>query len=229
MSLLLRYNAGFGAEGFLPVCVTDCYPGTTDPASTPIGGIYLLSSVSLPVGTPPKIMDVHGNCASLVSAELGSAALAPDGWKVVFNGPRDAVVQGGDAYSSSTMNQDVGFVSVTSGPTAGAVVWLTTTPGDEADASIARWETPESSLEQYLVGWLDTDTSQHFLRVVDANGANVDGDYDITAIAQWGSRDDPFRQHFNGDIVWAWFDAAGDSVLHFARVDSRGSYACQTF
>ena len=73
--------------------------------------------------------------------ELGGAAAAPSGWKLVFNAHQAPATLGQSSYSETTMNQDIGFPAVAAGLTAsGGVVWLTTTAAiDEADADIERW------------------------------------------------------------------------------------------
>ena len=41
--------------------------------------------------------------------------------------------------------------------------------------------------------------------------------------ASWGERDDPFRtQDAAGDVVWSWFDQAGATSFHFARISIGG-------
>jgi len=92
------------------------------------------------------------------------------------------------------------------------VKWLTTTPGNENDAAIALWlHTPQ----QYLVGWNDNGT--HRLARVAADGTIVEGP--VVVQASWGERDDPFRADpSTEEVVWAWFDQAGSTDLHFARV-----------
>jgi hypothetical protein len=64
---------------------------------------------------------------------------------------------------------------------------------------------------------------------VDAAGNFHEGPVDVTASVRWGRRDDPFRQHTNGDVVWAWFDEPGSTTLHLARLDSGGSATCASF
>ena len=49
------------------------------------------------------------------------------------------------------MNQDLAFVSITATKTPSAPVWLTTTPSNEADPSIARLG---AAGDEYLVGWM---------------------------------------------------------------------------
>src|SRR5690606_2253514 len=104
MSNLLRYNPDL--NGFMPACVTDCFPGTTGDFSTNSqGGIFLNHNKK-------KVMDVAAGCNGSVAGELGSAALAPDGYKQVFNAHHAPLVKGQQGYDSSTMNQDIGFVSI---------------------------------------------------------------------------------------------------------------------
>jgi hypothetical protein len=218
MSNLLRYNAAAGR--FMPACVTDCYPGTNgDFATMSIGGIYLNHD-------DEKVMDVAAGCNGSVAGELGGAAISPEGWKLVFNAHQAPAGLGQSSYNSS-MNQDIGFSSVAGNLSAGPVVWLTNTPSiDESDASIARYQ-PPGSAEQYLVGWVEGDGQAYKLAIVDAAGAFVEVPIDVSATVQWGRRDDPFRQHYDGDVVWAWFDQAGSTTLNLARVDSGVTYACQ--
>ena len=90
-----------------------------------------------------------------------------------------------------------------------------------------RWEPAGDSQEQYVVGWLEG--TAYRLSRVSAAGAFLEGPIDVTAKAKWGQRDDPFRQHMNKDIVWAWFDAAGATTLRFARLRSGASAECESF
>lgn len=219
MSQLLRYSAA--ASLTLPICVTDCYPGTTGSnfATDSIGGLYLNHNQT-------KVRDFDGGCNGSVAAELGSAAPAPAGWKLVFNGHKNAATNGQSSYNKTTMNQDIGFVSIASNKTAGTIVWLTTTPENEANASISAWKPAGDSAEQYVVGW-SSGTSFKLGRV-SAAGAFLENPVTL-ANAKWGNRDDPFRDHLNGDIVWAWFDAAGSTTLKFARLRSGGTATCAKY
>ena len=79
------------------------------------------------------------------------------------------------------------------------------------------------SAEQYVVGWSSGMTYK--LARVSGSGAFLEGPIDLST-AKWGQRDDPFRTHLNGDIVWAWFDAAGSTQLKFARLRSGGTATC---
>ncbi|MDJ0763092.1 MAG: hypothetical protein QNJ97_08905 [Myxococcota bacterium] len=214
MSNLLRFNAALSE--FLPVCVTDCYPGTSgDFTTSSQGGIYLNHRDG-------KVMDVDAGCNGDVAGEIGSAALAPNGWKLVFNAHQNPMTPGQNSYNPSTMNQDIGFSSVDSDLNASDVVWLTDTADiNEADATIARWEPAGDHREQYVLGWVEPASSRTYkLARVDASGNVIEGPVDITLIAQWGRRDDPMRQHENRDIVWAWFEDPGSTTLHFARLNS---------
>jgi hypothetical protein len=212
-------------DSFLPVCVTDCYPGTSGNfATNSIGGIYLNHSAS-------KVMDVDAGCNGSVAGEIGSAAIGPNGWTIVFNAHQAPATLGQSSYDPGSMNQDIGFAAIGSGLGAGAVVWLTDTPAeDEADSSIARWRPVGDTAEQYVVGWAEPSGGYSYkLARVDAAGAFLEGPVDITALAEWGRRDDPFRQHYNGDIVWAWFDSPGSTTLQFARLVSGGTHSCASF
>jgi hypothetical protein len=215
MSDMLRFSPA--ANATLPVCVTDCFPGTTgsDFATGSIGGIY--------INNQTKVRDVDAGCNGSVAGELGSLAPAAAGWKLVFNTHQNAATKGQSSYSASTMNQDIGFVSIANNKTPGAIVWLTTTPGNEANASIARWKPDGDTTEQYVVGWSAGTT--YSLARVSATGNFLEGPTTITT-AKWGERDDPFRDHLNGDIVWAWFDSAGSTTLKLARLRSGGTASC---
>jgi hypothetical protein len=219
MSNVLRYNEGAG--DFLSACVTDCYPGTDgEPFETEsLGGIY--------AGRNDKVMDVAAGCNGDVAGELGSGAPSSTGWKLVFNAHQAPAVLGQDSYDESSMNQDIGFASVSGDGTPGDVVWLTTTAGiNEMDSSIALYQ-PTGSAEQYLVGWVEDDGDVYRLGIVDPAGAFVEAAIDVTATVSWGRRDDPFRTHYDGDVVWAWFDQAGSTTLNVARVESGVAYTCR--
>lgn len=213
MSNLLRYNPA--VTRFLPVCVTDCYPGTSGAnfATDSIGGIYLNHRTT-------KVRDVNAGCNGDVAGEVGGAALAPAGWKLLFNAHRNAATHGQNSYNTSTMNQDVGFSSVSSNLSASATVWLTNTSSvNEADTTIARWSPAGETQERYLVGWSEAG-SVYKLATVSASGSIVEGPVNVTSAAKWGRRDDPMRVHKNGDVVWSWFNAAGDTQLRFARLSA---------
>jgi hypothetical protein len=217
MSNLLGFNTGIGE--FMNACVTDCYPGTDGEPfeTTSMGGIYL--------NRREKIMDVAAGCNGDVAGELGSAAPSANGWKIVFNAHQAPTVPGQDSYDTTTMNQDIGFVSVTGPTTPGDVVWLTTTSGvNESDSSIALYQ-PAGAGEQYLVGWVEGDGMAYKLALVDGAGAFVEAPIDVSATVHWGRRDDPFRRAYDADVVWAWFEESGSTTLNVGRVEA--GLACQ--
>lgn len=215
MSELLRYNG----SGFLSACVTDCYPGTsgTNFATDAIGGIY--------IDKTKKVRDVDGGCNGSVAGELGGLSPASTGWRLVFNTHQNAATNGQSSYSATTMNQDIGFATIGANGATSAVVWLTTTPGNEANASIARWQPAGDDSEQFVVGWSAGQTYK--LARVAPDGAVLAAPIDVTA--KWGERDDPFRVHANGDVVWSWFDAAGATTFSFARLSTGRTATCTQF
>jgi hypothetical protein len=220
MSELLRYNPAAGIT--LPICATDCYPGTmgSNFATDSIGGIYVNHNEQ-------KVRDFDAGCNGRVATELGSAAPAAAGWKLVFNGHQNPAMKGQTSYNTTTMNQDIGFVSIANNKTVGTIVWLTNTSGtNEANSSIARWQPAGDTTEQYVAGWTSAPTGgTYYLSRVNASGTFMEGPVTITT-AKWGRRDDPFRVHLNGDVVWAWFDSAGSTTLRFARLKSGGTATC---
>lgn len=213
MSNVLRYHPTL--DEFVSGCVTDCYPGTGDGEfeDVSIGGVYLN-------GGEAKIMDVAAGCNGDVAGELGSLALSPDGFKVVFNAHQAPATLGQQSYDPDSMNQDIAFASISGQLSSGGVIWLTSTASvNEADSSIAPFSPADDDAEQYVVGWSEAgDTTTYELGRVDPAGAFLEGPVDVSAVAGWGRRDDPFRTHANGDVIWAWFDAPGSSTLRVARV-----------
>jgi len=212
MSDLLRYSPA--ANAILSACVTDCFPGTsgTNFATNAIGGIYLERNA--------KVRDVDAGCNGSVAGELGGASPGAVGWKMVFNTHQNAATLGQSSYSTTTMNQDIGFTAIANNKTAGPIVWLTTTPANEANSSIARWQPMGDTAEQYVVGWsVSGATPTYRLARVTPAGVFLEGPTTITT-AKWGERDDPFRTHTNGDIIWAWFESAGATSFKVARLRS---------
>jgi hypothetical protein len=206
--------------------VTDCYPGTSGDnfATTSIGGVY--------TNNRNRILNVAAGCNGNVAGELGGAAAAPAGWKIVFNAHQGTVALGQSSYSTSTMNQDIAFASIGSNQmVSGSVVWLTTTAGvNEADSALARWQPEGDATEQYLVGWMTPGTAVAYnLGRLSATGTFLEGPTNVVSKARWGQRDDPFRVAANRDVVWAWFDAAAATTLHVARLHSGGTPQCAAF
>lgn len=221
MSNLLTFHPTSSA--FLASCVTDCYPGTSGSnfATTSKGGLYTENK--------NKLWDVSGGCNGDVAGELGGAAAAPTGWKLVFNAHQQPTVLGQKTYDTMSMNQDIGFASIAANKTlSGSIVWLTNTPMiQEADSAIVRFQPAGDTSEQYIVGWLES--GAYKLARVDGAGKFIEPASDVTAKAKWGQRDDPFRAHVNGDIVWAWADAANATSLKFARLRSGATAECAKF
>jgi hypothetical protein len=199
--------------------VTDCYPGTSGGnfAQDAIGGIYIDKS--------KKVRDVDGGCNGSVAGELGGLSPASTGWRLVFNTHQNAATNGQSSYSASTMNQDIGFATIGANGTTSSVVWLTTTPGNEANSTIAKWQPAGDDSEQFVVGWSAGQTYK--LARVAPDGSVLAAPIDVTA--KWGERDDPFRVHANGDIVWSWFDAAGATTFSFARLSAGRTATCAQF
>jgi hypothetical protein len=223
MSNLLRFNPS--TTKFLPACVTDCFPGTSGAFSTnSIGGIYLNHNSG-------PVLNVAAGCNGSVAGELGSAALGPNGWKLVFNAHQAPATKGQNSYSPATMNQDIGFAAIQSSYASGSVVWLTDTANtDEADATIARWQPAGDTKEQYVVGWSEPGSPYAYkLARVDDAGAILEGPTDVSSLARWGRRDDPMRVHAGGDVVWAWFESSGSTQLHVARLVSGNAPSCASF
>ena len=220
MSELIRYEPG--SAKFLTACVTDCYPGTTGTtfSTDSIGGVYLDNAT--------KVLAVDGGCNGSVAGELGGMAPNASGWKIVFNAHQNAAANGQASYSPSTMNQDIGFASITTGGTPGAVTWLSTTPGNEANSTIAAWHPDGDTNEQYVVGWTEGAPGSRTYKIgrVSGTGTTIEAPVDITAKAKWGERDDPFREQKNHDLVWAWFDSVGATSFSFARLSSGGTAQC---
>jgi hypothetical protein len=218
MSALLSYHPE--VNKFMPACVTDCFPGTSGDFTTQSkGGIYLNHRT--------HVMDIDAGCNGSVAGELGGAALSPDGWALTFNAHQAPVVLGQSSYDASSMNQDIGFALINGDYSTKSILWLTDTPDiNEADASIARWQ-PTSAPEQYLVGW--NAAGVYRLGRVSASGEWLEGPVDVSAIAQWGRRDDPFRRHANNDVVWSWFDSPASTTLKVARVRAGDDATCADF
>ncbi|KNC85352.1 hypothetical protein SARC_02444 [Sphaeroforma arctica JP610] len=194
MSILLNYNPSLTvSEAFLPVCVTDCYPGTqgSNFSSKAIGGIY--------INKENRVIDVAGECSGNVGAELGG--VAPDGqyWRMVFNSHQAEAPFGQTGYV--TGNQDIEFVSIDNTRNIdGPVVWLTnTTDIQESDAGIARFIEPATNTVKFLVGWVEDDVFFKLgLYSSDGNLTESEGIEDVTQSAAWGNRDDPFRTLSSG-------------------------------
>ena len=69
------------------------------------------------------------------------------------------------------------------------------------------------------------DDDAHVLDVDAGCNGSVAGELGGAAL-RWGRRDDPFRAHVGGDVVWSWFDGPGSTTLHRARVRSGSRPEC---
>ncbi|MCA9653865.1 MAG: hypothetical protein KC501_28350 [Myxococcales bacterium] len=158
-----------------------------------------------------------------MASELGGAAISAGGWVLVLNAHQAPATLGQSSYDPGSMNQDIGMSMIGGDLSPGPVIWLTDTAGrNEDDASIARWEPSDDGAEQYLVGGHEPRGAYQLGRV-DPAGSFLEGPVDVSAVARWGRRDDPFRRHVQGDVLWAWLDDPGSTTLHVARVRSGGS------
>ena len=120
------------------------------------------------------------------------------------------------------MNQDVGFAAVAMNRTlSGAVVWLTTTRASTRPIG-HRALAARGRRDRAIPGRLDGAGHDRRLQAgAHRRGGNIPRRTDdVAPRARWGQRDDPFRVHTNGDVMWAWFDAAAATTLHVARVRS---------
>eukprot|EP01134_Creolimax_fragrantissima_P002380 CFRG2380T1 len=197
MSNILSYNPNTTTSNhFLPVCVTDCYPGTKgDFDKNSKGGIY--------VNNQHFIMDVAGECNGRVAAELGGVALAGASWRMVYNA-HQASFEVGQEHDLPG-NQDIAFVKISSDRQLdGQIKWLTNTLNDEANSAIARFAPASSTSSEYLVGWTENDSAYKLVLVDDeGNFVGSEGVVDVTDLTRWGERDDPFRTTTSGSVVWA--------------------------
>ena len=141
MSELLRFSSA--ANQTLPICVTDCYPARPAPTSPPTRSAACTSILQW---QGPRLRQ---GLQRQRRGGAGSAAPGMVGWKLVFNGHQNAAANGQNSYNSSTMNQDIGFVSVGNNGTPGSIVWLTTTvamkPTPRSRASCHRAIPPSST------------------------------------------------------------------------------------
>ena len=100
--------------------------------------------------------------------------------------------------------------------------------GQRGEQLIARWSPAGDTTEQYVVGWTDP-SGAHQLARIGADGGILAAPVDVDAQARWGERDDPFRVHRNGDVVWAWFDDSGDTMFRLARIRAGQAPSCAAF
>ena len=148
-----------------PVCLSDCYPGK---------GIYYDHNSLV-------FSDPTGNCAGTSNANLGGLVPSSGGFYLSF------------ASAEGRPSADVALVSVATGGTAGAPVWLTDTAGTQERAPhLAGYGA------NLLVAWLDG--ADHKAALVDPAGTVLLGPEVLPA--QVAERDD-FVNLANGDVGWA--------------------------
>jgi len=172
MAELISYHPGL--DQFVPVCSSDC------------------NKIGILTNRTEIVYKGDGDCAGLVSTQLGQVALGIDSWKLVFNAMGRPCCDG-KGVALATI--DSSFQN--------SYVWLTDTDGlDEADPSIAQLGT-DLSLDRYLVGWRTINDDVYYLGVVDGDGNFVVSPQEAsTAGVMWGIRDDSFRTRFDGSVSW---------------------------
>ena len=219
MSELLRFSPS--ANATLPICVTDCFPGTTPDNTMPmnpygmrsIGGVYLSNST--------KVSDFDGACNGSVAAELGGAAprhrrleariqrppeRRDDGPDLVL----DVDDESGHRLRPHREQQDARRRRLAHDDDRQR--------SEQLDRALGPDGRHGRAIRRWLVEWHDVHAGARL-----GHAARLLENPTTITTAKWGQRDDPFRTHLNGDIVWAWFDAAGSTTLKFARVHSGGT------
>lgn len=172
MAELVSYHPEL--QQFVPVCSSDC------------------NKIGILTNRKEIVYKGDGDCAGLVSTQLGQVALGLDSWKLVFNALERPCCEGkGVALASIDASYQSSFV------------WLTDTTGlYEADPSLARLGM-DLSLDRYLVGWMTTNDDVYYLSVIDGSGRFIVRPQEVsTAGARWGIRDDSFRTRFDGSVSW---------------------------
>jgi hypothetical protein len=172
MAELISYHPEL--QQFVPVCSSDC------------------NKIGILTNRKEIVYKGDGDCAGLVSTQLGQVALGVDSWKLVFNAMERPCCEG-KGVALATI--DASYQS--------SYTWLTDTTGlYEADPSLARLGT-DLNLDQYLVGWMTTDDGEYYLGVVDGEGSFVVSPQAVSSAGViWGARDDSFRTRFDGSVSW---------------------------
>ena len=189
MAELISYHPDL--DQFVPVCSSDCYAKK---------GILL--------NNKQVVIPGDGDCAGLVSTQLGQIALGVDSWKLVFNA-MDRPCCDGRGVALATI--DGNFQS--------SFVWLTDTVGlYEADPSLALLGM-DLSVGQYLVGWMTTHDDSYWIGVIDGAGNFLVSPQEVSSSGiNWGVRDDSFRTRYDGSVSWV----QGEHVtaeIHLFRFD----------
>jgi hypothetical protein len=178
-------------EKFIPVCASDCY-----------------SSKGILANVGQVVYAGDGDCAGLVSAQLGQVVQSASAWKLVFNAMARPGYEG----------QGIGLASV-SGSFQSSYVWLTNTNGQyERDPVLARLGSALDS-NRYLVGWMTTNDQIYRLGVVDGKGVFLTGPEEVSSAGiAWGNRDDSFRTRPDGSVSWVRVEPT-TGKLHLYRFD----------
>jgi hypothetical protein len=173
MAELISYHPTLNK--FVPVCSSDCYASK---------GILLNDN--------QVVYACDGNCAGMVSAQLGQITLSNASWKLVFNAMSTPNVPG----------KGIGLATI-DGSFQSSYVWLTDTTGEyERDPAIMRLGIDLQS-DRYLVGWRTTNDDVYWLGVINGSGNFITGPEEVTSAGlSWGNRDDSFRGHADGSVTW---------------------------
>lgn len=190
MAELVSYHPGLGS--FAPVCSSDCY-----------------SSKGILINDNQVVYASDGNCAGLVSTQLGQMALASNTWKLAFNALNRPGFTG----------RGVGLATI-QGSLTSSYVWLTNTNGEyERDPVLARLGSSLAS-DRYLVGWRTTNDGMYWLGVINGAGNFLAGPAEVTSAGVgWGQRDDSFRTRADGDVSWVQ-GAPGSTQLYLYRFNA---------
>jgi len=175
--------------GFVALCSSDCYP-----------------SLGLVRDNSQNLVASDGNCAGLVSLQLGQMAAGEGEWKAVFNALDRPCCDG----------FGVGFVRF-GGAGGTNMTWLTNTSGTyERDPVMARLPDDPGGGERYLVGWRMTDTGEFYLAVVSGAGSIIEGPDPVSGDGvAWGNRDDSFQSRPDGSVSWVYGSASSSTVTLF--------------
>ncbi len=176
-------------DKFIPVCSSDCY-----------------SNKGILVNVGQVVYAGDGDCAGLVSAQLGQVVQSASAWKLVFNAMARPGYEG----------QGVGLASI-SGSFQSSYVWLTDTNGEyERDPVLARLGSALNS-NRYLVGWMTTNDQAYWLGVIDGGGTFMAEPEKVSSAGiAWGNRDDSFRTRPDGSVSWVRVEPA-TRKLHLYR------------
>jgi hypothetical protein len=175
-------------DKFAPICSSDCY-----------------SNKGILVNVDRVVYSGDGDCAGLVSAQLGQLAQSDDAWKLVFSAMTRPGYEG----------KGIGLATI-SGSYQSSYVWLTKTNGEyERDPVIARLGTHLDS-DRYLVGWTTTNDQAYWLGVINGSGAFLAGPELVSSAGlAWGNRDDSFRTRADGSVSWVQVNPASGTLYLF--------------